>query len=72
MAVHTSIFERGTVIAVRYRAHLVNEFLESGDICRLDWPFRSPDLIPIEHAWDALGMPTATHTLFENHPRPKN
>ncbi|GFS76135.1 transposable element Tcb2 transposase [Trichonephila clavipes] len=29
------------------RAHLVNEFLESEDICRMDWLVRSPDLNPI-------------------------
>ncbi|GFX08270.1 transposable element Tc1 transposase [Trichonephila clavipes] len=30
--------------------HLIDEFLESEDIRRMDWPVRSPDLIPIQHA----------------------
>ena len=43
-----------------HRAHLVDEFLESEDILRMDWPARSRDLNPIEHAWDALGRAIAT------------
>ncbi|GBM69165.1 hypothetical protein AVEN_91749-1 [Araneus ventricosus] len=43
-----------------YRALLVDEFLESEDIRRMDWPARSPDLNPIEHVWDALGRAIAT------------
>ncbi|GBL93447.1 hypothetical protein AVEN_59656-1 [Araneus ventricosus] len=41
-------------------ALLVDEFLESEDIHRMDWPARSPDLNPIEHVWDALGRAIAT------------
>ncbi|KFM57288.1 Transposable element Tc3 transposase, partial [Stegodyphus mimosarum] len=33
--------------------------LESKDIHQIDWPAKSPDLKPIEHAWDALGKTTA-------------
>ncbi|GBN39097.1 hypothetical protein AVEN_161008-1 [Araneus ventricosus] len=43
-----------------HRALLVDEFLESEDIRRMDWPARSPDLNPIEHVWDALGRSIAT------------
>lgn len=43
-----------------HRALLVDEFLESEDIRRIDWPARSPDLNPIEHVWDALGRAIAT------------
>ncbi|GBO02153.1 hypothetical protein AVEN_203621-1 [Araneus ventricosus] len=43
-----------------HRALLVDEFLESGDIRRMDWPARSPDLNPIEHVWDVLGRAIAT------------
>ncbi|GFV37015.1 uncharacterized protein TNCV_2381621 [Trichonephila clavipes] len=32
-----------------HTALLVDEFLESEDINRMDWPSRSPDLSPIEH-----------------------
>ncbi|GFV27440.1 transposable element Tcb2 transposase [Trichonephila clavipes] len=36
------------------------EFLESKDICRMDWPVRSPDLIYIEYIWYALGRAIQT------------
>ncbi|GFU81767.1 transposable element Tcb2 transposase [Trichonephila clavipes] len=29
----------------------------------MDWPARSPDLNPIEHAWDFLGRRLAARTL---------
>ena len=35
-----------------YRARIINQYLEQAAIVRLDWPARSPDLNPIEHAWD--------------------
>ncbi|GFW46254.1 transposable element Tcb2 transposase [Trichonephila clavipes] len=43
-----------------HRALLVDEFLKSEDIRRIDCPARSPNLNPIEHVWDALGGATAT------------
>ncbi|GBM57215.1 Glutathione S-transferase 1, isoform C [Araneus ventricosus] len=43
-----------------HRALLVDEFLESEDIRRMDSPARSPDLNPIELIWDALGRTIAT------------
>ncbi|GBL86859.1 hypothetical protein AVEN_96083-1 [Araneus ventricosus] len=42
------------------RALLVDEFLKSEDIRRMDWPARSPDLNPIQHVWDALRRAIAT------------
>ncbi|GFX44178.1 transposable element Tcb2 transposase [Trichonephila clavipes] len=39
------------------------QLLESEDIERMDWPARSPDLNPIEHAWDFLGRRLAARTL---------
>ncbi|GBN53458.1 hypothetical protein AVEN_38562-1 [Araneus ventricosus] len=43
-----------------HRALLVDEFLESVDIRRMDWPARSPVPNPIEHVWDALVRAIAT------------
>lgn len=50
-----------------HRAHLVDDFLESEDIRRMEWPARSPDLNPIEHVWDALGR-----RVGERQPPPRN
>ena len=37
-----------------YRAHVTNQYLEDATIVRMDWPARSPDISPIEPAWDML------------------
>lgn len=42
-----------------HRAGLVDDYLESEGIQRMEWPARSPDLNPIEHVWDALGRQIA-------------
>jgi len=34
----------------------------------MDWPAKSPDLSPVEHAWDALGKAVATRQ--PPHPEP--
>ena len=35
-----------------HRAHVVNDFLQDNDIARLEWRACSPDMNPIEHAWN--------------------
>ncbi|GFU00865.1 transposable element Tcb2 transposase [Trichonephila clavipes] len=46
-----------------HRTVAAQQLLESEDIERMDWPARSPDLNPIEHAWDFLGRRLAARTL---------
>lgn len=38
-----------------HRAAAVREFLDTEGVQQLPWPAYSPDMNPIEHAWDALG-----------------
>ena len=38
-----------------HHARVVTDFLRQQGIARIDWPAYSPDLAPIEHAWDELG-----------------
>ncbi|GFV06635.1 transposable element Tcb1 transposase [Trichonephila clavipes] len=38
-----------------HRADIVDDYLKSEGIARMTWPAYSPDLLPIENLWDALG-----------------
>ena len=40
--------------ARQHRAHITIQYLEDATIVRIDWPARSPDMNPMEHAWDML------------------
>ena len=46
-----------------HRARITNRYLEQAAIVRLDWPARSPDLNPIEHAWDILQKAISSHQV---------
>ena len=50
-----------------HRARVVTDFLRQQGIARMDWPAYSPDLAPIEHAWDELGR-----RVRNNHAPPAN
>ncbi|GFV24676.1 DDE_3 domain-containing protein [Trichonephila clavipes] len=51
-------------ILMHGNARNVELILESGDIRLMDRPVRSPDVIRLEHAWDALGMTIATRNPY--------
>jgi transposase len=49
-----------------HRAAVVQEFKRNQGIQCLPWPANSPDLNPIEHAWDCLGRGVRSHAQPAN------
>ncbi|GFX07816.1 DDE_3 domain-containing protein [Trichonephila clavipes] len=46
-----------------HHANIVNEYLQSEDITRMDWSAYTTDLNPIEHVWDMLDRRIAARQL---------
>ena len=46
-----------------HRARITDQYLEQATIVRMEWPARSPDLNPIEHAWDMLQTAVSSRPL---------
>ena len=45
------------------RARVTNKYLQTATIEGTDWPVRSSDLYPIEHAWDMLQTAISDHSV---------
>ena len=57
---------RGIVPGWPHRARIVDAYLQQEQITRVDWPACSPDLNPIEHAWDQLGRAVQTRLNMDS------
>ena len=46
-----------------HRADIVDDYLESEGIARMEWPAYSPNLNPIENLWDALALAVSSRFI---------
>jgi hypothetical protein len=49
-----------------HRARVVTDYLENETIERMEWPSSSPEMNPIEHAWDMLQKAVYTRPILPN------
>lgn len=65
MRLHTAAVGPAVVFKVdnvrSYRDHIIDEYLESERIARMDWPALSSNVNPIVNPWDALNRAASAH-----------
>ena len=55
--------------ARQHRAGVVDDFLSTESIERMDWPAKSPDLNPIENVWALIKRKVAERANLRTHLR---